>query len=125
MKITTLFGNSVPPASPNDHENTFEESMAIASCLHLSGIRLGVVVQSVFVLVKRKRPRSTGGSVKITTLFGNSVAPASPNDHENTFDVSMAFASCPHLSGIRLGAGVQSVFVLVDSAKDRDRRAVL
>jgi len=63
--------------------------------------------------------------VKITTLFGTSVAPALPNDHENSFEASMAFASCRHLSGMRLGAGVQSVFVLVDSAKDRDRRAVL
>jgi len=76
-------------------------------------------------LREHERPRSTGGSVKITTLFGTSVAPALPNDHENTFEASMAFVSCSHLSGMRLGAGVQSVFVLVDSANDRDRRAVL
>ena len=63
--------------------------------------------------------------MKITNLFGTSVAPALPNDHENIFEASMAFASCPHLSGMRLGAVVQSVFVLVYSANDRDRRAVL
>jgi len=63
--------------------------------------------------------------VKITILFGTSVPPGLPNDHENTLNVSMVFASCLHLSGLRLGAGVQSVFVLFESAKDRDRRAVL
>ena len=59
---------------------------------------------------------------EITTLFGTSVPPALPNDHENTSKASRAFTLCPHLSEMRLGAGVQLAFVLVDSAKDRNRR---
>jgi len=74
---------------------------------------------------QRERPRWTGDSVKIAFLFGTSVPPALPNAHENTSKPSMACASSPHLSGMRLGAGVQPVFVLVDSAKDRDGRAIL
>ena len=58
---------------------------------------------------------------KITTLFGTSVPPALPNDHENTSKASRAFTLRPHLSAMRLGADVQLAFVRVDSAKDRER----
>ena len=62
---------------------------------------------------------------KINTLFGTPVPPALPNDHENTSKASRAFILCPYLSAMRLGAGVQLVFVLIESAKDRNRRAIL
>ena len=62
---------------------------------------------------------------EITTLFGTPVPPALSNDHENTTQASKASALRPILSKMRLGAGVQLAFVLVDSAKDRNRRAIL
>ena len=74
---------------------------------------------------QRERLISTGDSEEITTLFGTSVPPALPNDHENTSKASRAFTLRPHLSEMRLGAGVQLALVLVDSAKDRNRRAIL
>ena len=83
-------------------------------------MRLGAGVQLVFVLVDSAKDRNRQAILrKITTLFGTSVPPALPDDHENTSKASGAFALCTYLSEMRLGAGVQLVFVLVDSAKDR------
>ena len=86
-------------------------------------MRLGAGVQLAFVLVdSAEDPNRRTILKKIATLFGKSVPPALPKDHENTSKASRAFASQPHLSAMRLGAGVQLAFVLVDSAKDRNRR---
>jgi hypothetical protein len=62
---------------------------------------------------------------KIATSFGTWVPPALPNYHKNTSKASKAFTLRPPLSAIRLGASVQLAFVLFDSAKDRNRRAIL
>ena len=89
-------------------------------------MRLGAGVQLAFVLVDSAKDRNRRAILrKITTLFGTSVPPALPNDHENTSKASRAFTLRPNLSEMRLGEGVQLAFVLVDSAKDRDRRASL
>ena len=86
---------------------------------NLSTMRLGAGVQLVFVLVDSAKDRDRRAIQReITTLFGTLVPPASPNDHENTSKASRAFALCQHLSAMRLGAGVQLAFVLVDSVKD-------
>ena len=61
----------------------------------------------------------------VLETFGTSVPPALPNDHENTSKASIVFTLCPHLSEMRLGVGVQLALVLVDSAKDRNRLAIL
>ena len=125
-EIIILFGTSVAPALPNAHENTSKASMAFASSPQLSGMRLGAGVQSVFVLVDSAKDRIRRAILReIATLFDNSVPPALPNDDENTSKASRAFVLCPHLRAMRLGAGLQLVFVLVDSAKDRDGRAIL
>jgi hypothetical protein len=124
--ITTLFGTSVPPALPKDHENTSKASRAFTLRPHLSAMRLGADVQLAFVRVDSAKDRDRRAILKkITTLFGTSVPPALPNDHENTLKASMAFTLRPHLSAMRLGAGLLLALVLVDSAKDRDRRAIL
>ena len=89
-------------------------------------MRLGAGVQLAFVLVDSAKDRNRRAILrKITTLFGTPVPPALPNDHENTSKASRVFALCPHLSAMRLGAGVQLAFVLIDSAKDRNRRTIL
>ena len=89
-------------------------------------MRLGAGVQLAFILVDSAKDRNRRAIVrKITTLFGTSVPPALPNDHENTSKASRAFVLRPNLSAMRLGAGVQLAFVLVDSAKDQNRRAIL
>ena len=124
--ITTLFGTSVPPALPNDHENTSKASRAFTLRPNFSAMRLGAGVQLAFVLVDSAKDRNRRAILrKTTTLFGTSVSPALPNDRENTSKASMAFALRQHLSETRFGAGVQLAFVLVDSAKDRNRRAIL
>ena len=89
-------------------------------------MRLGAGVQLAFDLVDSAKDRNRRAILrKITTLYGAPVPPALPNDHKNTLKAGMAFTSRPHLSATRLGAGVQLAFVLVDSAKDRDRQAIL
>jgi hypothetical protein len=89
-------------------------------------MRLGADVQLAFVRVDSAEDRDRRAILKkITTLFGTSVPPALPNDHENTLKASRAFTLRPHLSAMRFGAGVQLALVLVDSAKDRDRRKIL
>jgi len=83
--ITTLFGTSVPPALPKDHENTSKASRAFTLRPHLSAMRLGAGEQLAFVLVDSAEDRDRRAILKkITTLFGTSVPPALPNDHENT-----------------------------------------
>ena len=89
-------------------------------------MRLGAGVQLAFVFVDSAKDQNRWANLReITTLFSTHVPPALPNDHENTSKASIAFTLCPHLSAMRLGAGVQLAFVLVDSAKDRNRRAIL
>ena len=89
-------------------------------------MRLGARAQLAFVLVDSAKDRNRRAILKkIATLFGKSVPPALPNEHENTLKASRAFTLRPHLSAMRLGAGAQLAFVLVDSAKDRNRRAIL
>ena len=125
-KITTLFGTSVPPALPNDHENTSKASRAFTLCPHLNEMRLGAGVQLAFDLIDSAKVRNRRAILrKITTLFGTSVPPALPNDHKNTSKASRAFALRPHLRAMRLGAGVQLAFVLAHSAKARNRRAIV
>ena len=86
-------------------------------------MRLGAGVRLAFVLVDSAKDRNRPAiSRKITTLFGTPVPPALPHDHENTSKASRAFFLLPNLSEMRLGAGVQLAFVLVDSAKVRNRR---
>ena len=88
-------------------------------------MRLGAGVQLAFVLVDSAKDRNRPAILsKINTLIGTSVPPALPNDHENTSKASRAFTLRPHLNEMRLGAGVQLAFVFVDSAKDRNRRAI-
>ena len=117
-KISTLFDTSVPPALRNDHENTSKASTAFTLRPTMSEMRLGAGVQLAFVLIDSAKDQNRRAIPrKITTLFGTSVPPALPNDHENTSKASKAFALRPHLSAIRLGAGVQLAFALVDSAK--------
>ena len=124
-KITTLFGTPVPPALPNDHENTSKASRAFTLRPNLSEMRLGAGLQLAFVLVDSAKDRNRPAILrKITTLFGTSVPPALPNDHENTSQASRAFNLRPNLNEMRLGVGVQLAFVFVDSAKDRNRRAI-
>ena len=111
---------------PNVHENNPKVSGAFALRPYLSAMRLGADVKSAFVLVNSaKDPNRRAILKKIATLFGKSVPPALPNEHENTSKASRAYTLRPHLSAIRLGAGAQLAFVLVDSAKDRNRRAIL
>ena len=118
-KITTLFGTSVPPALPNDHENTSQASRSFTLRPNLSELGLGAGVQLAFVLVDSAKDRNRRAILReITTLFDTSAPPTLPNDHENTSKSSRAFTLRPHLSAMRLGAGVQLAFVLVDSAKD-------
>ena len=125
-KITTLFGTSVPPALPNNHENNPKASGAFALRPYLSAMRLGAGVQLIYVLVDSVIDRNRRAILrKITTLFGTSVLPALPNDHENDPKASGAFALRPYLSAMRLGADVKSAFVLADRAIDRNRRAIL
>ena len=125
-KITTLFGTSVPPALPNDHENTSKASRAFTSFPHLNEMRLGAGVQLAFVLIDSAKDQNRRAILStITTLFSTPVPPALPNDHKNTSKASRAFTSRPTLSEMRLGAGVQLAFVLVDSAKDQNRPAIL
>ena len=89
-------------------------------------MRLGAGVELTFVLVDSAKDRNRQAILReTTTLFGTSVPPALPNDHENTSKANGAFTLCLNLSEMRLGAGVQLAFVLVDSAKDRDGRAIL
>ena len=89
-------------------------------------MRFGAGVQLAFVLVDSAKYRDRRAILrKITTLFGTSVPSALPNDYENTSKASRALTLCKHLSALRLGAGVQLVFVLVDSAKDRNRQTIL
>ena len=84
-------------------------------------MRLGAGVQLAFVLVDSAKDRDRRAiQRKITTLYVTSVPPALPNDHENTTKASRAFALRPHLSEMRLDAGIQLAFVLIDSAKDRN-----
>ena len=125
-EITTLFSTPVPPALPNDHENTSKANRAFTVCPHLSAMRFGAGVHLVFVLVDSAKVRNRRAILrKITTLFGTSVPPALPHHHDNTSKASRAFALRPHFSAMRLGEGVQLAFVLVDSVKDRDRQAIL
>jgi hypothetical protein len=125
-KITTLFSTPVPPALPNDHENTSKASRAFTSCPLLNEMRLGVGIQLAFDFVDSAKDRNRRAILrKITTLFSTPVPPALPNDHENASQASRAFTLCPYLSAMRLGAGVQLVFVLIESAKDQNRRAIL
>jgi len=64
-----------------------------------------------FVLVVSVKDRDRRAILnKITTLFGTSDPPALPNDHDNTSKASRAFTLRPHLSAMRLGAGVQLHF---------------
>ena len=106
-KITTLFGTSVPPALPNDHENTSQASRAFTLRPHLSEMRLGAGVQLAFVLVDSAKDQNRPAILrKVTTLFGTTVPPALPNDHENTSQTSMVFTLRPNLSEMRLGAGL-------------------
>ena len=125
--ILRKIGTSVPPALPNDHENTSKASRAFTLCPPMSEMRLGAGVQLAHALVESAKDRNRPAILrKVTTLFGTLVPPALQNDHENTSIASKAFASCPHLSTMRLGAGVKIAFILVDSAKDRNRqRAIL
>ena len=89
-------------------------------------MRLGAGVQVAFELVVSKKDRNRRAILrKITTLFSTSVPPALPNDHKNTSKASRVFILRPHLSEMRLGVGVQLAFVLVDSAKDRNRQTIL
>ena len=125
-KITTLFGTPVPPALPNDYENTSKANRSFTLRPNLSEMRLGAGVQLAFVLVDSTKDQNRQAILrKIITLFGTSVPPALPNDHENTSKASTAFTLRPTMSEMRLGAGVQLAFVLIDSAKDRNRRAIL
>jgi len=125
-KITTLFDTPVPPALPNDHENTSQASRAFTLRPNLSAMHLGAGVQLAFVLVDSAKDRNRRAILrKIATLFSTPVPPALPNNHENISQASRAFTLRPNLSVIRLGSGVQLAFVLVDSAKDRNRRAIL
>jgi hypothetical protein len=125
-EITTLFGTSVPPALPNDHENTSQATKVFALRPYLSAMRLGAGAQLAFVLVDSAKDRNRPAIMrKITTLFDTPVPPALPNDHENISKTSRAFTLRPHLREMRLGAGLHLGFVLVDSAKDRNRRAIL
>ena len=106
---------------------TLPKRAGLTSYAHLSAMRLGAGVQLASVLIidsakDRNRPANLR---KITTLFGTSVPPALPNDHENTSKASKAFTLRPHLSAMRLGAGVRLAFILVDSAEDPNRRAIL
>jgi hypothetical protein len=84
-KITTVFGTSVPPALPDDHEN-ISKATGLTSYAHLSAIRLGAGVQLAFDLVDSAKDRNRPAATlrKFTTLFGTLVPPALPNDHENT-----------------------------------------
>jgi len=89
-------------------------------------MRLGAGVQLAFVLIDSAKDRNRRVILrKIITLFGTSVPLALLNDHEHTSNASRAFALRPHLSAMRLGADLQLAFVLVDSVKDRNRRAIL
>ena len=89
-------------------------------------MRLGAGAHLFYVFVDSAIDRNRRAiQRKITTLFCTSVPPALPNDHEKTSKASGAFALRPYLSAIRLGAGVHLVYVLVDSAIDRNRRAIL
>ena len=111
---------------PNVHENDPKASGPFALRPYLSAMRLGADVKSAFVLADRAIDRNRRAILrKITTLFGTSVPPALPNDHKNSSKASGAFALRPYLSAIRLGAGVQLFYVLVDSVIDRNRRAIL
>ena len=112
-KITTLFGTSVPPALPNDHENNPKASDTFALCPYLSAMRLGAGVHLVYVFDDSAIDRNRRAILrKITTLFSILVPPALPNDHENTPKASGAFALRPYLSAMRLGAGVHLVYIL-------------
>ena len=105
---------------------TLHKRAGRSSYAHLSEMRLGADVQLAFVLVDSAKDRNRPAILReITTLFGTPVPPALPNNRESTSKASRAFTLCPYLSAMRLGAGVQLAFVLVDSKKDRDRRAIL
>ena len=89
-------------------------------------MRLGAGVRLAFVLVDSAKDRNRPAILsKINTLIGTSVPPALPNGHENTSKASRVLTLRPHLSAMRLGAGVQLALVLIDSAKVRNRRANL
>ena len=89
-------------------------------------MRLGAGAHLCYVLVDTVIDRTRRAILRrITTLFSTSVLPALPNDHENDPKASGAFALRPYLSAIRLGAGVQLIYVLVDIVIDRNRRAIL
>ena len=104
-EITTIFGPSVPPALPNEHENTSKASRAFTLRPYLSAMRLGAGAQLAFVLVDSAKDRNRRAILrKITILFGTSVTPALPNDHENTSKAVASFALRPYLSAMRLGA---------------------
>ena len=120
-EITTLFSTSVPPALPNVHENDPKASGAFALRTYLRETRLGAGVHLVYVLVDSVIDRNRRAILKkITLLFGTSVPPALPNDHENDPKASVAFALRPYLSAMRLGGGVHLVYVLVDREIDRN-----
>ena len=74
----------------------FKASRAFTLCPHLSAMRLGAGVRLAFVLVdSAEDPNRRAILKKIATLFGKSVPPALPNDHENTLKASRAFTLCP------------------------------
>ena len=84
-------------------------------------MRLGAGVHLVYVLVDREIDRNRRAILwKIITLFGTSVPPALPNVHENNQKASGAFPLRPYLSAMRLGAGVQLIYILVDREIDRN-----
>ena len=126
LHVLETFCTSVPPALPNDHENTSKASRAFTLRPILSAMRLGAGVQLAFVLVDSAKDRNRPAILrKITTLFGTPVPPAVPNDYENTSQASRVLTLRPNLSAMRLGAGVQLAFELVVSNKDQNRPAIL
>ena len=89
-------------------------------------IALYSLLLGYFVLVDSGKDQNRRATLrKITTLFGTSAPHALPNDRENILKESRAFTLRSNLSEIRLGAGLQLAFVLVDSAKDRNRPAIM
>ena len=106
-KLNTIFGTSVPPALPNDHQKTSKASRAFTLRPHLSAMRLEAGVQLAFVFFDSAKGRNRRAILrKITTSFGTWVRSALPNNHKNTLKASRAFNLRPYLSAMRLGAGV-------------------
>ena len=123
-KITTLFGTSVPPALPNDHQNTSKASRAFALRPHLSNAPWSRRTVSLRSRRKRERPKATGDSEGnrhfIWHLGPSCVAKRSPEHFKSKQGVCVTLTLERNAPWSRFTVDLRSR----RGTKDRNRRAI-